>query len=54
MADRRDYLARILRVLSAAGIDGLMATMDILEDLLIVDALHTRGRRRARCSTARC
>ena len=39
MADRRDYLARIVRVLSAEGIDGLMATMDVIEDLLIVDAL---------------
>jgi DhnA family fructose-bisphosphate aldolase class Ia len=37
MADRRDYLARILRVLSADAIDGLMATMDIIEDLLIID-----------------
>lgn len=38
MADRRDYLARIVRVLTADGIDGVMATMDILEDLLILDA----------------
>lgn len=37
MADRQDYLARILRVLSADGVDGLMATMDILEDLLAID-----------------
>jgi DhnA family fructose-bisphosphate aldolase class Ia len=44
MADRRDYLARIARVLSAEGIDGLMATMDILEDLLILDAaVQERG-----------
>ncbi len=39
MADRQDYLARILRVLAAESIDGLMATMDILEDLLVLDAL---------------
>jgi hypothetical protein len=39
MTDRRDYLARILRVLSAPDVDGLMATMDILEDLLAIDAL---------------
>src|SRR6266545_3116626 len=32
MAVRQDYLARILRVLSAGGVDGIMATMDILED----------------------
>ena len=37
MADRRDYLARILRVLSSARVDGVMATMDILEDLLCID-----------------
>ncbi len=37
MADRCDYLARILRVLSSARVDGVMATMDILEDLLSVD-----------------
>lgn len=39
MADRRDYLARIVRVLGAGGIDGLMATMDLIEDLLILDSL---------------
>ena len=38
MADRQDYLSRIVRVLSAESIDGLMATMDILEDLLILDS----------------
>src|SRR5579863_7435182 len=37
MADRRDYLARILRVLMSDRVDGLMATMDILEDLLAID-----------------
>jgi hypothetical protein len=37
MADRRDYLARILRVLSCERVDGIMATMDILEDLLTID-----------------
>jgi DhnA family fructose-bisphosphate aldolase class Ia len=39
MADRRDYLARILRVLMSDKVDGLMATMDILEDLLAIDGL---------------
>lgn len=39
MADRRDYLARIVRVLSSDKVDGLMATMDILEDLLALDGL---------------
>jgi hypothetical protein len=37
MADRRDYLARILRVLTSDRVDGVMATMDILEDLLAID-----------------
>lgn len=37
MADRRDYLARILRVLASARVDGVMGTMDILEDLLAID-----------------
>jgi hypothetical protein len=35
MANRRDYLARIVRVLSSDSVDGVMATMDILEDLLV-------------------
>ena len=39
MADRGDYLARILRVLLSGLVDGVMATMDILEDLLVVDDL---------------
>lgn len=39
MADRRDYLARVVRVLMTELVDGLMATMDIIEDLLIVDGL---------------
>lgn len=37
MADRSDYLARILRVLVSTQVDGIMATMDILEDLLAID-----------------
>lgn len=37
MACRGDYLARILRVLSSSRVDGVMATMDILEDLLAID-----------------
>lgn len=38
MADRQDYLARVLRVLMAPGVDGLMATMDVIEELLTLDA----------------
>ena len=37
MADRHDYLARIVRVLMGGSVDGVMATMDIIEDLLILD-----------------
>jgi hypothetical protein len=39
MTNRRDYLARIIRVLSSPTVDGIMATMDILEDLLAIDGL---------------
>jgi hypothetical protein len=39
MADRRDYLARIVRVLASERVDGVMATMDILEDLFAIDGL---------------
>ncbi len=40
MADRHDYLGRIVRVLDQDDVDGIMATMDILEDLLVLDALR--------------
>jgi DhnA family fructose-bisphosphate aldolase class Ia len=43
MADRRDYLARILRVMMAPGVDGVMATMDILEDLLALESIVRAG-----------
>jgi DhnA family fructose-bisphosphate aldolase class Ia len=39
MADRHGYLARILRVLSCPGIDGVMGTPDLIEDLFIVTRL---------------
>lgn len=39
MADRHDYLARIVRVLMGGAVDGVMATMDIIEDLLILHDL---------------
>ncbi|MFL6286453.1 MAG: hypothetical protein ACJ74Q_25220 [Pyrinomonadaceae bacterium] len=39
MADRREYMARILRVLMSETVDGLLATMDIIEDLLIIHDL---------------
>lgn len=39
MTDRHDYLARIVRVLGGSSVDGVMATMDILEDLLVLNEL---------------
>lgn len=39
MADRHDYLARTVRVLTGATVDGVMTTMDVLEDLLLLDGL---------------
>ncbi len=39
MADRHSYLARIVRVLQSDVVDGVMATMDVLEDLLILHQL---------------
>ncbi|MEP7271305.1 MAG: deoxyribose-phosphate aldolase [Acidobacteriota bacterium] len=43
MADRHDYLARIVRVLEEDSVDGLMATMDILEDLLVLDEIRAEA-----------
>jgi DhnA family fructose-bisphosphate aldolase class Ia len=44
MADRHEVLARIVRVLSHAGIDGVMSTPDVVEDLLILGGLlRARG-----------
>jgi len=39
MGDRYQYLGRVLRIVTAAGVDGLIATTDVIEDLLIVNAL---------------
>ena len=39
MADRHEFLARILRVLSHPGVDGFMSTPDVVEDLLILSGL---------------
>jgi hypothetical protein len=39
MADRHDYLARIVRILLGGAVDGIMATMDLLEDLLLLGEL---------------
>ncbi len=40
MADRQAYLSRTVRVLLAKDVDGVMATMDVLEDLLVLDDLR--------------
>jgi hypothetical protein len=39
MANRHGYLARIVRVLQSDVVDGVMATMDVLEDLLVIHHL---------------
>lgn len=44
MADRREYLARTLRVLQSDAVDGVLATMDIIEDLLVIHELMRRAR----------
>jgi DhnA family fructose-bisphosphate aldolase class Ia len=46
MGDRRALLARIVRVLTAPGVDGLMATPDIMDDLLLLSHLVRRRRGR--------
>lgn len=40
MADRLEYLGRILRVLANPEVDGVMTTPDIIDDLFIVNYLH--------------
>lgn len=39
MADRQDFLTRIVRILSANAVDGVMTTMDVLEELLLLHDL---------------
>ena len=39
MGDRWQYLGRVLRVITSPGVDGVMGTTDIIEDLLIVNWL---------------
>jgi DhnA family fructose-bisphosphate aldolase class Ia len=36
MANRHEYMSRIMRVMMSDSVDGLLATMDIIEDLLIL------------------
>ena len=42
MADRLDLLNRLVAALSRPGVDGVLATADILEDLLILKALDDK------------
>jgi hypothetical protein len=42
MADRRDLLERILAALDQPGVDGLLGSPDVIEDLLLLDALHEK------------
>lgn len=40
MADRGELLDRLVLALSRPGVDGVLATADIVEDLLLLGALH--------------
>lgn len=42
LADRRELLRRCVRVLQSPYVDGLMATQDLLEDLLILEYLAVK------------
>jgi hypothetical protein len=42
MADREDLLHRILIALARPGVDGVLATADVLEDLLLLGALEDK------------
>ncbi|MFH8792491.1 deoxyribose-phosphate aldolase [Streptomyces sp. NPDC017941] len=42
MADRADLLARLCEALARPGVDGVLATADILDDLLLLGALDDR------------
>jgi hypothetical protein len=43
MASRKDYLYRIASCLAADALDGVMATMDVLEELLLLSFICTRN-----------
>jgi hypothetical protein len=43
MADRADLLRRLCLALARPGVTGVLGTADVLEDLLLLDALHDRS-----------
>jgi hypothetical protein len=43
MYDRQEYLGRVLRVVTNPDVDGIMATMDVIEDVFIVNHLVKQG-----------
>jgi DhnA family fructose-bisphosphate aldolase class Ia len=42
MADRNELLARLVAALSRPGVDGVLATPDVVEDLLLLGALEDK------------
>ena len=42
MADRRELLSRLVVALSRPGVDGVLGTADVLEDLLLLGALENK------------
>lgn len=42
MADRRDMLGRLTTALARPGVDGVLATADVIEDLLLLGALEDK------------
>lgn len=42
MADRREALERCIRALRRPGVDGLLATPDVVEDLILLDELDDK------------
>lgn len=42
MSDRADLLERLVTALARPGVDGVLGTPDVIEDLLLLDALHDK------------
>lgn len=42
MGDRFEYLGRVLRVITDKDFDGVMATTDMIEDMMVVDYLYKK------------